>query len=285
MVVIDRLYMDKTSMDALLRLDNREIKMAHADSSKTIKYKPTILPDTSRVPVNATLRWLKQGANDFSSAPAVGIGYGVVFALVTLAATYASYTLPQLTLTFFTAVLIIGPFLATGLYKVAKRRDAGKSVSIESIPVPRKREISQLAVYIAIMLLVAVAWIRMTSIAVAVYLNQITFGGEVLGSLVSSTDGLLFLGMLSASVILFAFLLFALSTIALPMIIDGKAEAVPAMITSLKTVFSQPATMLAWATLVAVLTVIGLATLFIGLVFIFPILGYATWHSYQDLVK
>jgi uncharacterized membrane protein len=259
--------------------------MANAHSTETIKYKPTILPDTHRVPVNATLKWLKQGANDLSSAPLVSIGYGFVFTLITLAATYASLTIPQLALTFFTALILIGPFLATGLYKIAKRRDAGKSVGIDSIPVPTKREISQLGVYIAMMLLVAIAWIRMTSIAVALYLNQITFGEEVLVKLVASTDGLLFLGMLSASIILFAFLLFALSTVALPMIIDGKAEAVPAMITSLKTVFNQPATMLAWASLIAVLTIIGLATLYVGLVFIFPLLGYATWHSYQDLVN
>lgn len=259
--------------------------MENIHSSETIEYIPTSLPETNRVPVNATLKWLKQGADDLSSAPLVGIGYGFTFTAVTFAAVFASRAMPQFTLTFFTALILIGPFLATGLYKVAKRRGAGESVSIKSSPVPTKLEISQLAVYIAIMLIAAIAWIRMTSIAAALYLNEITFGEELLASLVNSTDGQLFLGMLSVSVTLFAFLIFALSTLALPMIIDGKAEAVPAMITSLKTVFNQPATMLAWALLIAVLTSIGLATLFIGLIFIFPILGYATWHSYQDLVE
>jgi uncharacterized membrane protein len=43
--------------------------------------------------------------------------------------------------------------------------------------------------------------------------------------------------------------------------------------------------MLLWAAIVAVLTFVGMATFFLGLVIIFPLLGYATWHAYRDLVK
>ena len=75
------------------------------------------------------------------------------------------------------------------------------------------------------------------------------------------------------------------SLLTLPMLIDGKAELIPALITSFRAVFQQPRVMLLWAAIVAGLTFIGMATMFVGLIFIFPLLGYATWHSYRDLVK
>jgi uncharacterized membrane protein len=43
--------------------------------------------------------------------------------------------------------------------------------------------------------------------------------------------------------------------------------------------------MLLWALVVALLTLVGFATFFVGLAIVFPILGYATWHSYRDLMR
>ena len=34
----------------------------------------------------------------------------------------------------------------------------------------------------------------------------------------------------------------------------------------------------------AVATGVGLATLYLGLIVVVPLLGYATWHAYRDLV-
>jgi uncharacterized membrane protein len=38
-----------------------------------------------------------------------------------------------------------------------------------------------------------------------------------------------------------------------------------------------------WAGLIATLTVLGIATSFVAMLVIFPVLGYATWHSYKRL--
>lgn len=259
--------------------------MENAYRNQYIESRGTHTSVSDRVAVTAPFKWLRQGAKDFASAPFVAISYGVAFALLSLAATYIGLTKPQLALTFFTALILLGPLLATGLYKTAQRNEEGQPGSTKSNLVPSRIQTSQLAVYVGFMLLLSVAWIRITTIAVALYLSQASAGEEILISMISTSDGLYFLGLLSVSIFLFTNLVFALSAIGLPMIIDGKAPAIPAMITSLKTVLSQPAAMLVWASLIAVLTIIGIATLFIGLVFIFPLLGYATWHSYKDLVN
>jgi len=42
--------------------------------------------------------------------------------------------------------------------------------------------------------------------------------------------------------------------------------------------------MLLWAICIVLLVVIGLATQFVGLILVMPILGHATWHAYRDLI-
>lgn len=93
------------------------------------------------------------------------------------------------------------------------------------------------------------------------------------------------LGTLLTGGVVFGFALFAASALSLPMISDGRAELVPAVITSLRAVAKQPGPMLVWAGLIALLTLLGIASLFVGLVVLFPILAYATWNSYQGCAE
>jgi uncharacterized membrane protein len=43
--------------------------------------------------------------------------------------------------------------------------------------------------------------------------------------------------------------------------------------------------MLLWAALILLLMVIGFATLFVGLLVVFPWIGYATWHAYDEIAE
>jgi len=43
--------------------------------------------------------------------------------------------------------------------------------------------------------------------------------------------------------------------------------------------------MLVWAFLIVGLTVIAFVTLLLGMVIMAPLLGYATWHAYRDLIS
>ena len=53
---------------------------------------------------------------------------------------------------------------------------------------------------------------------------------------------------------------------------------------SLRITLANVPAMVVWAGLIVILTAIGFATLLIGMVFIAPLLGYATWHAYRDLI-
>jgi uncharacterized membrane protein len=57
-----------------------------------------------------------------------------------------------------------------------------------------------------------------------------------------------------------------------------------AMATSVRATSLNSGAMLLWAALITGFMALGLATLFVGLIIIFPLLGHATWHAFRALV-
>ncbi len=68
------------------------------------------------------------------------------------------------------------------------------------------------------------------------------------------------------------------------MLVDGERNAVVAMKTSINAVLENPITMAAWGLIVALLLLAGSIPFFIGLAFVMPVLGHATWHLYRKIV-
>lgn len=82
---------------------------------------------------------------------------------------------------------------------------------------------------------------------------------------------------------LFAAFSFAISTFAIPMLLAERTDAFTAMGTSISMVWNNLPVMLMWGAIVMVLFLLSLATGLLGLIFIFPLLGHATWHSYKAI--
>lgn len=91
------------------------------------------------------------------------------------------------------------------------------------------------------------------------------------------------LGYVGSGAVLAA-LVFSVSVVAVPLIIDRRASASDAIRASLRATFANLPAMLLWSALIVVVTAIGFVTLLVGMVFVAPLLGYATWHAYRDLV-
>jgi uncharacterized membrane protein len=81
-----------------------------------------------------------------------------------------------------------------------------------------------------------------------------------------------------------ALVVFALSVVTVPLMIDRRVSAGVAMRASLKAMARNPLAMIVWATLIVSLTAIGFATLLVGMIVVIPLLGHATWHAYRELV-
>ncbi len=84
---------------------------------------------------------------------------------------------------------------------------------------------------------------------------------------------------------LLAALLFSLTVIAMPLLLDKDIDFFTAMITSVKTVQRSPVVMLTWGAVIGGLTLVAMAPMFFGVIVIFPLLGHASWHLYERLVS
>ena len=82
-----------------------------------------------------------------------------------------------------------------------------------------------------------------------------------------------------------AVILFSLSVISFPILLDRDIDFITAMITSVQTVVKNPLPMLGWAFVVVMLLIAASLPMFLGLVVVLPILGHATWHIYRMAIE
>lgn len=230
---------------------------------------------------------LRQGFSDFLRAPIYGIFFGAIFAGGGLAilAFLVIYDLPWMILPIAIGFPLIGPFVAAGLYEVSRRLSAGEPLSWRAIlfTVFQQRE-RQFGWMAFVVLFVFWIWLYQVRLIFALFLgfsSPSTLQGFI--EIVTTTPegmGFLAIGTLVGAVL--ATVLFTITVISMPLLLDSELDFVTAMITSFKTVFSNPVTMLSWGLIVTLLTVLALLPMFLGLVIIFPILGHATWHLYKN---
>jgi uncharacterized membrane protein len=83
----------------------------------------------------------------------------------------------------------------------------------------------------------------------------------------------------------FAALVFAISVVSVPMMLDRDTDGIVAALTSLRACRENVGPMLVWAALIASVVGLGFALWFVGLVIAVPVVGHATWHGYRDLMK
>jgi uncharacterized membrane protein len=83
----------------------------------------------------------------------------------------------------------------------------------------------------------------------------------------------------------FALLTFAVSVIAVPMMLDRRVDGVAAALTSLRAFAADVPAMIVWAALIVVVIAAGFARVTVGLVVAVPLVGHAAWHAYRELVQ
>ena len=131
------------------------------------------------------------------------------------------------------------------------------------------------------------AWVELAFLLLTLFLGEATVPApsEFVYTLLSTNAGLglLLTGTLTGAML--AAIVFSISSVAVPLLLVKDVDAVTAMVTSVRAVRLNRGTMLLWAALIAGCMVLALATLFIGLVVIFPLLGHATWHAFRALVE
>ncbi|TFH40593.1 MAG: DUF2189 domain-containing protein [Lysobacterales bacterium] len=153
------------------------------------------------------------------------------------------------------------------------------------ITVPFKEKSRQIPSMTFVALFFYLVWVYMAHLIFA-----LSFGLKPLTNVMTSFDLLLTqegIVMLCGGTLVggaLALLLFAVTVVSIPMILDREIDAVSAMITSFRAVLENKGPMLLWGLIIAVSSMIAMVPLFLGMLVVFPVLGHTSWHLYKKAV-
>ena len=97
--------------------------------------------------------------------------------------------------------------------------------------------------------------------------------------------GLTMLAVGTAIGAVFSTLLFCLTVVSLPMLLEREVDFVTAMLTSCAVVAQSPLVMLGWGAFIAGVLFVAMLPGFFGLFLALPVLGHASWHLYRRAVS
>ena len=149
-----------------------------------------------------------------------------------------------------------------------------------------RQSASRLGLLAALLLFLYLVWVRIAFMLLALFLG--TSGlppvREFTTTLLFTPHGLGLLIVGTAVGALLAAVAFTMTVISIPLLMDRRVDVFTAIVASGEAVAMNPRPLALWAALIAGFIALGVATIGAGLVFVFPLLGHATWHAYRDLV-
>jgi uncharacterized membrane protein len=230
-----------------------------------------------RLDPRAPFHWLRLGWNDVIHAWRPTLSYGVTMVAMSYAVTWLAFRLGSyvLVLAALSGFVFIAPIMAIGLYEISRQVEAGRKpmmlVALHGI----RRAFSNAMIFSLALLVVFLVWARAASmISIFLPIEAGSGPGDLLPYLL--------VGSLVGAV--FAAITFAASAFSLPMIDDRQTDTVTALITSVNAVLRNKRAMAVWAAVIGTAVIIGFATAFLGFVVMIPLLGYATWHGYEETI-
>lgn len=231
---------------------------------------------------------LREGLADFRAKRGDLLFVGLIYPVVGLIAAVVSLGGALIPLFFPIAagIGLMGPVAAIGFYELARRREEGLEAGWSHFLDVRHRPAWDSIVAVAgILLVLFFAWLAAAAALYAAFLGAPPDTvGEFATRLFTTPEGwaLIVVGNLVGAA--FGVAVLSVSVVSLPMLVDCNLDARTAIETSLRAIRANKGPMLRWGMLVAALLVAGSIPAFVGLAFVLPLLGYATWHLYTRLI-
>lgn len=230
-------------------------------------------------------RWLDRGWKDLINQPAIALFYGVSFFLMAHILALVFKYKPEFTLSMISGCLLIGPFLAMGLYEVSRRKEMGAQPDLSSSLTCWDAHIPSMAMLILVLMVLELLWGRASLIVFAVFFNTGMPSTTGVLEAVFNPQNIEFVMVYLAVGSFFAVLVYGLSVVSIPMILDRDTDAISAVLTSMRVVFSNLAVMLLWGFMLSVLVFGALWPWGVGIILVGPWLGHASWHAYRGSVE
>lgn len=253
---------------------------------------PTSMPTINTVESDRPWVWLAAGWNDFVRTPGVSMGYGLVVSAVMILAFYLlqSVNAYYLAVGLMAGFVFIGPLLAVGMYELSRRIEHRKPATIPDTWRGWRRNSGSILAVGVILVLMMMSWFMLSMQMTAVIYGISGELGTVFPQALNWQDFalsirwpvLLAFGLIGAVAVAVSYLL---TVVAMPLLTEHEdMDVITAMVTSVRVVGRNPGAMILWAALIAIFSGVAVMPMFLGLIVVFPLLAYASWHAYRDLV-
>lgn len=241
-------------------------------------------PRPRNIPATAPFRWIARGVGDLKSCPVPSLFYGFCFAGMGLFMTFVFEHAYEYAMAVTSGFLLLGPFLAMGLYEISRRHERNDSCSLAPTLTVWKRNAGNIGIFAVVLGIVFIVWARASLVIFALfYTTEMPNLSGFLKQLLV-LENLQFLAIYTGVGLIFATVAFAFSVCSLPLMLDRNQDAVSSMLGSVGALLINPVAMIVWAAIIVSFTLVGFLTFHLGLVVLMPVVGHATWHAYRDLI-
>jgi uncharacterized membrane protein len=263
--------------------------VAHTMLPRRDRHAGQAVPAIRRIGASDLWDALRKGMADVGATRDDILFIGLIYPLAGLLLARLAFSLDLLPLVFplGSGFALIGPFAAIGLYELSRRREQGMHVTwLDAFGVFRSPAIGSILGLGAVLLTLFFVWL---GVAYEIYLA--TLGSTPPQTIAAFERSVFQTGggwtMIAAGLgvgFLFAVLAFAIGVVSFPLLLDRDVGMMTAIRTSLRAVAANLGTMTLWGLIVAAALVLGSIPALIGLIFVMPVLGHASWHLYRKVV-
>jgi uncharacterized membrane protein len=248
-------------------------------------------PRVRRITSEAPWHWLEAGWRDMLKTPLASLFYGLVFVIMGYYLTNMVAEQFHLALALTAGFLLVGPFLAMGLYDLSHCLEQGKPATLGGSLLAWRSNLMAILLFGIMIGIVLIIWVRASAVLFGTFLLSDTPSVDTnTASIFFSGDGLRFLLVFALIGAILAGVVFTISVVSIPMLLDRQVDFIIAVETSIAAVRANPGPMILWAALIVLFTGVGLVpipylNIAPGLLVTMPLIGHATWHAYRDVVE
>lgn len=231
---------------------------------------------------------LLQGWRDFAAAPLYGLFFGGIYALggVAIVSLFSVLHMPYVAYPLAMGFALIVPFVAAGVYEVSRALDRREALSwgrvLGAVWARSGKDLGWMALVTVFSLII---WVDFAIILFLMFFGlHVPTVHELFVGILSTGAGVLFAIVGNVAGAIIAMVVFSITVVSFPLLVDRDVDFVTAMITSVRCVAANPVQMVAWAALIALFLVASMLSGFLGLFVTLPVLGHASWRLYRKLV-